>query len=150
MCCTDAGHHKGSKLGHFIQRKLAGEVSMKLVERHIRHTYSKRIHDRRYGFKLQTRARSRPAKLDQRVVIKTNPCCDAKTNAVVQRCSSLCSSRGLNVECPSKPAANERCNLKTLEFKALRARGRHELQTASEAQQETKDSWESGPRHTVL
>src|SRR5262245_1505173 len=118
MRCAYAGHDKRPYRVYLVERELAREVPVKLIEGHVRDGRCQRVHAHPW-VQSQDRSRSRPAKLDQRKIVKANPGGHPIADAVSQRCPSLCTSLWLNVEGPAKTTPNERGDLEALDFKAL-------------------------------
>src|SRR6185503_6331842 len=119
MRCAHTGHNKRPKRVHFVERELTSEVPVKLIEGHVCDGCCQRV-DAHPCVQSQDRTSPRPAKLDQRKIVKANPGGHTKADAVSQRSPSLCSSLRLNIEGPAETTPNERGDLEPLDFKTLR------------------------------
>src|SRR5580765_6523401 len=118
MGCAHASHEKRPYRMDLVQRELAGEVPVKLIERHVCDGRCKRVNVHPC-VESQGRTCSRPAKLDQRKIVEAKPGPHTVTDTVLQRCPGLRKSLRLNVEGPAKTTSNERGDFETLDFKAL-------------------------------
>src|SRR5262245_23758320 len=130
---ADTRHDKRSNAAHLLQRELASEVSMKLIECHVCNGRCERVNDEISRFQMQLRFSSRPVKLNQGKVIKANTGCHTIANGIVQRGSSLRDSGKLNIEGPSKPASDEGCDFDSLDFKSFGAQRRRNRKSIDES-----------------
>src|SRR4030095_2654077 len=119
MGCAHASHEKRPYRVHLVQRKLAGEVPVKLIECHVHSGRRCKGVDVNPCVESQGRTCSRPAKLDQRKIVKAKPGRHTVTDTVFQGCPGLRKSLRLNLEGPAKTTPNERGDLETLDFKLL-------------------------------
>src|SRR5215510_12649833 len=105
---------------------------MKLIECHVCNGRRERVNDEISRLQIQLRFRSRPVKLDQGKVIKTNAGCHAIADGIVQRGSSWDSSE-LNIEGSSKPSSDEGGDFETLDFKSFCTRRRRNNESTDES-----------------